>query len=172
MDFGSHNEGPCLICRDFSPTSFSALSLTVQTQCQCCPWLCKHSVSDVLDCADTVSVLSLTLQTQCQCCHWLRVHFVSVVLDCVDTGSVLLSLTMQKQCQCCHWLCRHSVSVVLDCADTGSVLLSLTMQTQCWLSQWLNGPGQDYLNTFGKPSRHLTDFKGIKMVENLVALSL
>ena len=68
---------------DYAET-VSALSLTIQKLCQCCPWLFGHHVSVVIDYLDTVSAWSLTIQTPCQHFPWLWRNCVSIVVDYLD----------------------------------------------------------------------------------------
>ena len=81
---------------------------------------------------------------------------------CVHKVIDFADINYTDTCWISCWLCRHDVGVVVDHVDILSKYWLITW-TPCQRSCWLHGHNNDYLDTFEKLGRFLTDFKGTIM---------
>ena len=81
---------------------------------------------------------------------------------CVHKVIDFADINYTDTCWISCWLCRHDVGVVVDHVDILSKYWLITW-TPYQRSCWLHGHNNDYLDTFEKLCRFLTDFKGTIM---------
>ena len=141
--------------------AMSALLLTMQTcvsvvvdytdMCQRSQRLCWHTVN-YFTLEKEEKILMIKVKKYIGYFWKLCVHKV------IDFADINYTDTCWISC----WLCRHDVGVVVDHVDILSKYWLITWtpyQRSCWLHRHNN----DYLDTFEKLCRFLTDFKGTIM---------